>query len=151
MLLQLHVDSIYPIIIAASICANVARDQIVKNWVSTEGDLDGKVSKKFGSGYPSDPNTVKWMNENEDDFFGFPSVMRFSWKTISTRMKQTRNIEWSEDEDGEPNPATLRAKKLIKEKEELKEKKRRRASKYNHHRKGKVNSLFSLDTTTSIL
>lgn len=144
-------DSIYPIVSAASICAKVTRDQIVQNWVWTENDMDGKVSKNFGSGYPADPNTVKWMDENEDDFFGFPSIMRFSWKTISTRMQQTRNIEWSEDEDGDPNPSTLRAKKLLKEKEELREKKRRRALKYNHHRKGKVNALLSLDTTTSII
>lgn len=144
-------DSIYPIVSAASICAKVTRDQIVQNWVWTENDMDGKVSKNFGSGYPADPNTVKWMDENEDDFFGFPSIMRFSWKTISTRMQQTRNIEWSEDEDGDPNPATLRAKKQLKEKEELREKKRRRALKYNHHRKGKVNTLLSLDTTTSII
>ena len=143
-------DSIYPIVSAASICAKVTRDQIVQNWEWTEKDLDGKVSKQFGSGYPSDPNTVKWMDQNEDDFFGFPSIMRFSWKTISNRVEQTRTIEWSEDEDDEAEPTTLKAKKLIKEKEEQRERKRKRALKYNHHQKGKVNVLYSLDTSTTI-
>ncbi|CAO3698603.1 unnamed protein product [Rhizopus stolonifer] len=85
-------DSLYPIVSAASICAKVTRDQIVKNWIWTEPGLE--TPKNFGSGYPSDPNTIKWMDNNEDSFFGFPSIMRFSWKTISNRMNQTRNIEW---------------------------------------------------------
>lgn len=87
-------DALYPIVSAASICAKVTRDQYVQNWVWTEPGFEGTVSKQFGSGYPSDPNTIKWMDKNEDDFFGFPSIMRFSWKTISNRMNLTRNIEW---------------------------------------------------------
>lgn len=106
--------------------------------------------KDFGSGYPSDPNTVKWMDNNEDGFFGFPSIMRFSWKTISNRMIQTRNIEWSEDEDEEHEPTTKRAKKLKEDNEALKERKRKKALKYNHHQKGSINQYFSLDTTSNL-
>ncbi|CAO0801088.1 unnamed protein product [Mucor circinelloides] len=142
-------DSLYPIVSAASICAKVTRDQFVQNWQWTEADL--ALSKNFGSGYPSDPNTVKWMNENEVDFFGFPSIMRFSWKTISQRMMQSRNIEWSEDEDDEHEPTTKRAKKMLEEKIAQKERLRKRAAKYNHHRKGKLNTQFSLDTTDSLV
>lgn len=142
-------DSIYPIVSAASICAKVTRDQIVQNWQWTETALEGKVPKDFGSGYPSDPNTVKWMDKNEDEFFGFPSIMRFSWKTISNRMIQTRTIEWSEDEDDEQEPTTKRAKQLQEEKEAQRERKKKRASKYNHHQKGNINQHFSLDTTTN--
>jgi ribonuclease H2 subunit A len=142
-------DSLYPIVSAASICAKVTRDQYVHNWEWTETDL--VLSKKFGSGYPSDPNTVKWMNENEDSFFGFPSIMRFSWKTISQRMEKTRQIEWSEDEDDEHEPATKRAKKLLEEKLVKEERLRKKAAKYNHHRKGRLNKDISLDTCSILL
>jgi ribonuclease H2 subunit A len=90
------------------------------------------------------------MDANEDDFFGFPSIMRFSWKTISVRMNQTRTIEWSEDEDEEHEPTTKRGKKLNEEKDAQKERKRKRALKYNHHQNGKINQHFSLDTTSII-
>lgn len=142
-------DSLYPIVSAASICAKVTRDQFVQNWQWTETDL--ALSKEFGSGYPSDPNTVRWMNENEDVFFGFPSIMRFSWKTISNRMIQTRNIAWSEDEDDEHEPTTKRAKKLIEEKIAERERRRKKAAKYNHHQRGKLNGKFSLDAVPSLL
>ncbi|CAG8738682.1 16108_t:CDS:2, partial [Dentiscutata heterogama] len=44
-------DSKYPIVSAASICAKVTRDQILKHWTFVEKEL--KSSKIFGSGYPS--------------------------------------------------------------------------------------------------
>jgi ribonuclease H2 subunit A len=144
-------DSLYPIVSAASICAKVTRDQFVNNWVWAEDALEGsKISKLFGSGYPSDPNTVRWLDENEDSFFGFPSIMRFSWSTISNRMVKTRQIEWSEDEDDNPRPSTKREEKLIQEKRMKRERQRQRALKYNHHKRGKINTFFSLDTTKSI-
>ncbi|KAI8372970.1 ribonuclease HII [Radiomyces spectabilis] len=87
-------DSLYPVVSAASICAKVTRDQILQNWIWTEQGLDEKISKQFGSGYPSDPNTVRWLTEHEDSFFGFPSLIRFSWKTISNRMNATHTVEW---------------------------------------------------------
>ncbi|KAL0074114.1 ribonuclease HII [Phycomyces blakesleeanus] len=98
-------DALYPIVSAASICAKVTRDQIVQNWIWTEEGLD--IPKNFGSGYPSgkcfkqqvftyrtDPNTVKWLKKNGDRFFGYPSIIRFSWKTISTIIEEPKNIEW---------------------------------------------------------
>ena len=44
-------DSLYPIVSAASICAKVIRDHILKYWTPVEKDLN--MSNKFGSGYPS--------------------------------------------------------------------------------------------------
>ncbi|KAI9475752.1 MAG: ribonuclease H-like domain-containing protein [Benjaminiella poitrasii] len=144
-------DALYPIVSAASICAKVTRDQVVQNWEWTEQGLE--LSKDFGSGYPSDPNTVRWMDENEDSFFGFPSIMRFSWKTISQRMMQKRTVEWSEDEDdifdGQP-AVTKRVKNILEEKIAMKEKLKRKAAKYNHHQRGKINGLLSLDTTQEL-
>jgi ribonuclease H2 subunit A len=44
-------DSLFPIVSAASICAKVIRDHILKHWNPDEKDLN--MSTKFGSGYPS--------------------------------------------------------------------------------------------------
>ena len=37
----------------------------------------------LGSGYPSDPETKKWLQNNKHKIFGFPSLIRFSWNTCS--------------------------------------------------------------------
>jgi ribonuclease H2 subunit A len=71
-------DSLYPIVSAASICAKVKRDAVLRHWAFPQG-MD--VSRDFGSGYPSDPNTVQWLKDNADRVFGYPSVVRFSWQT----------------------------------------------------------------------
>jgi ribonuclease H2 subunit A len=34
-----------------------------------------------GSGYPSDPKTKAWLQNNIDQTFGYPDFVRFSWKT----------------------------------------------------------------------
>ncbi|OMJ22581.1 Ribonuclease H2 subunit A [Smittium culicis] len=73
-------DSLYPIVSAASICAKVSRDLIVKHWVFTE-TLPFQISSAYGSGYPSDPKTKDWLNKNIDKVFGYPSIVRFSWAT----------------------------------------------------------------------
>lgn len=51
---------------------------------------DGEIDKvrslqdtEIGSGYPSDPNTVRWLHQNVDPVFGFSSDVRFSWSTCS--------------------------------------------------------------------
>ncbi|KAI9598194.1 ribonuclease H2 subunit A-like protein [Syncephalis fuscata] len=74
-------DSLYPIVSAASICAKVTRDAIIKQWEFAEPGADAIVSRNFGSGYSSDPNTIKWLNSNIDPIFGFTGIVRFSWAT----------------------------------------------------------------------
>ncbi len=67
-------DVNYPVVSAASILAKVRRDLLVSNLREIHGD--------FGSGYPSDPKTVSfieaWFQENDLP----PPNMRGSWKTI---------------------------------------------------------------------
>jgi ribonuclease HII len=67
-------DASYPIVSAASIVAKVRRDQLIED-LKTENGVD------FGSGYPSDPKTKKfladWYSEHEE----FPDFVRHSWKT----------------------------------------------------------------------
>ena len=43
-------DSLFPIVSAASICAKVTRDDLLRRWEFEEANLD--VSREFGSGYP---------------------------------------------------------------------------------------------------
>jgi ribonuclease HII len=67
-------DVKYPVVSAASILAKVRRDLLVAKLREIHGD--------FGSGYPSDPKTVafieSWFQENDLP----PPYMRGSWKTI---------------------------------------------------------------------
>lgn len=72
-------DSTYPIVSAASICAKVARDQSLKYWIFPEGLTD--TYESFGSGYPGDPKTKAFLENNVDKVFGFPRIVRFSWST----------------------------------------------------------------------
>lgn len=115
-------DSTYPIVSAASIVAKVTRDAILKNWTFAEPKLSETIGQAFGSGYPSgkkfsimlkqiswlllkrlsscpfitlDPNTVRWLNENIDPVFGYPSIIRFSWSTTATILeKNAASVEW---------------------------------------------------------
>nr|XP_022907281.1 ribonuclease H2 subunit A [Onthophagus taurus] len=92
-------DSTYPIVSAASICAKVTRDHALKVWDfhdEIETPKDG-----FGSGYPGDPITKKFLAENCDLVFGFPSLVRFSWSTAEKILDEsTYYVEWEHiDED----------------------------------------------------
>ncbi|XP_059143732.1 ribonuclease H2 subunit A-like [Physella acuta] len=91
-------DSLFPIVSAASICAKVARDQAVKNWVFME-----QISLEepdYGSGYPGDPKTKKFLEQSFDKVFGFPSFVRFSWSTASLIMdKDGVAVRWEDDDE----------------------------------------------------
>ncbi|VUT26225.1 MAG: Ribonuclease HII [Candidatus Methanolliviera sp. GoM_oil] len=66
-------DEKYPLVAAASIVAKIARERSINELKSMYGD--------FGSGYPSDNKTIKFLQhyyrENEE----FPEFVRNSWKT----------------------------------------------------------------------
>lgn len=72
-------DDLFPVASAASIVAKVNRDREIKYWVFPEGLTD----RDFSCGYPSDSTTVKWLARNFEPLFGYPNIVRFSWKTIS--------------------------------------------------------------------
>ncbi|XP_072932689.1 ribonuclease H2 subunit A [Epargyreus clarus] len=79
-------DSIYPIVSAASIVAKVTRDHALKVWQFHEGlDLD---HIQFGSGYPGDPLTKKFIREQIDNIFGYPLLVRFSWSTAELMLQE---------------------------------------------------------------
>ena len=72
-------DSIYPIVSAASVVAKVTRDMNLEFYRESMAILQGQ---NLGSGYPSDPNTSKWLNGHVDQVFGWHfGLIRFSWQT----------------------------------------------------------------------
>ncbi|KAI0228245.1 Ribonuclease H2 subunit A [Lamellibrachia satsuma] len=89
-------DSTYPIVGAASICAKVARDRSVKDWKFMEAiDVEN-----YGSGYPGDPLTKKFMADNIDAVFGYPQFVRFSWSTAANLLEDKAvRVHWEDDDE----------------------------------------------------
>ncbi len=75
-------DFRYTIVAAASILAKVTRDNEIEK-------IKEKIGVEFGSGYPSDPRTVRFLNENWDKY---PSIFRKTWmsyKNVLQNQKQS--------------------------------------------------------------
>lgn len=68
-----HADRKYPVVSAASIIAKVNRDRAIEKL---------RKNHNLGSGYPSDPKTMKfikeWLSQNGD----VPVFVRKSWKPV---------------------------------------------------------------------
>lgn len=88
-------DALYPCVSAASICAKVTRDFSLNS--SKEQLYSREI--EWGSGYPSDPKTSKWLNTSVDPIFGWNQIVRFSWQTAKDAIKNNDGveIEWEED------------------------------------------------------
>jgi len=69
-----HADRNYPVVSAASIVAKVTRDSFVRRLHKKHG--------MFGSGYPSDPNTISYLRGFYETSTPFPTITRLSWLTI---------------------------------------------------------------------
>ena len=81
-------DSLFPVVSAASVAAKVTRDMNL-HWFNK--NMDVFKGKLLGSGYPSDPNTIKWLNESVDAVFGWPfGLLRFSWQTAKDSLERSR-------------------------------------------------------------
>jgi len=109
-------DSKYKPVSAASVCAKVARDHALKEWTFPEGSNVIIGPNGWGSGYPAggwflvhkflylflisnvcvilkpcsfpDPVTKKFLRANIDPVFGFPNIVRNSWATAETLLKE---------------------------------------------------------------
>lgn len=66
-------DSTYPIVSAASIVAKVHRDRRISEYHQRYGD--------FGSGYPSDPKTRRFLSTWIQAHQTFPDIVRKTWET----------------------------------------------------------------------
>jgi len=84
-------DKLYPIVSAASIIAKLTRDEKLESMAREIGFS----SKEIGSGYPSDPITVKWLRNTCDPDKAFPEIVRFSWSSaIRVMNDKAKKIEW---------------------------------------------------------
>lgn len=93
----------------------VVRDDLLKKWEFDE--IGPSFSKTLGSGYPGgmvriilvvcvvgisgvitvhlDPVTKKWLKTNLDPVFGYPSIIRFSWKTCDKLLDENATrVTW---------------------------------------------------------
>ncbi len=79
-------DFIYPIVGAASIIAKTRRDAKIRSLQEKYGEI--------GSGYPSDPVTIKFLADWVQEHKKLPPFARKSWKTsqdvLETRVKQRK-------------------------------------------------------------
>lgn len=104
-------DSTYPIVSLASICAKVSRDHALKAWVFRENI---EVAKEgFGSGYPGDPVTKRFLQSFEP-FFGYSRFVRFSWSTASNQLDASNaiSVEFEEDDEQHEKKVKLASKKM---------------------------------------
>jgi len=66
-------DSAYPVVAAASVLAKVRRDMRIRELHRNYGD--------FGSGYPNDPKTRKFLRDWIRTHNTFPDIVRKTWET----------------------------------------------------------------------
>ena len=67
-------DDKYLPVSAASILAKVVRDRAIERLKEQYGEI--------GSGYPSDPRTIKFLEGYYKEHGEFPPIVRRSWKTL---------------------------------------------------------------------
>ena len=53
---------------------------------------------ELGSGYPGDPKTKLWLQENKHEVFGYPNLVRFSWNTSINALQGTVKTKLYESE-----------------------------------------------------
>jgi len=77
-------DAKYPIVSAASILAKVERDKVISELREKHGNI--------GCGYPTDPNTIKFLEDWIRKFGFYPDFVRRSWKPAK-RLKTRSETE----------------------------------------------------------
>ena len=73
-------DINYPVVSAASVIAKVVRDREIEKAHKTFG-ID------FGSGYPNDPKTIRFLTDYVNQYGELPSIARKSWETSKRLME----------------------------------------------------------------
>ncbi|MFW3146260.1 MAG: ribonuclease HII [Thermoplasmatota archaeon] len=76
-------DDIYPVVGGASIIAKVTRDRRIE-------ELSRTVGRDIGSGYPSDPRTIHFMEGWLEETGELPPFARASWETSKKLLAKLR-------------------------------------------------------------
>lgn len=74
-------DFKYVVVSAASIIAKVTRDKEIK-------EIQKKIKEPIGSGYPSDPVTINFLEKNYNNYQGIFRKEWASWKKLNKKKKQ---------------------------------------------------------------
>ncbi len=85
LIVEYKADEKYVAVASASIIAKVLRDAYIGYLKTTYGD--------FGSGYPSDFRTIKWVEEVLRSSGSLPPIIRKSWKTIKKLGRHRKTLE----------------------------------------------------------
>src|SRR5216110_1755001 len=79
-----NADELFPVVSAASILAKVCRDREMRS-------IEESIGMTIGSGYPSDPDTIafleKWIREKGS----LPPHTRASWDTARRLLAESKN------------------------------------------------------------
>ncbi len=78
-------DRKYPVVSAASIVAKYVRDSEIEKLKQVYGD--------FGSGYPSDPRTIRFLIEFVRKRGSLPPIVRRSWSTVQRILREVRQTK----------------------------------------------------------
>lgn len=89
-----YADATYVVVGAASIVAKVRRDEIIEELKREFGD--------FGSGYPSDEKTQKFLREFFKKTASFPDCVRRRWKTVRRLTEPVQAFLPFADEEPQP-------------------------------------------------
>ncbi|CCG82783.1 Ribonuclease H2 subunit A [Taphrina deformans PYCC 5710] len=133
-------DSLFPIVSVASICAKVTRDKALLLAVPTDRSVaapdtatadsdpgpelhressfvDEISTGPWGSGYPSDARTQRWLRDSMDPVFGWSGPVRYSWSTVKDmldgagkhggRADTVVKVNWFDDAEVEDGQQTL--------------------------------------------
>jgi ribonuclease HII len=78
-------DRTYPIVSAASIIAKVERDKEIAELTGKYGDL--------GCGYPSDPKTIRFLQQCLKKLGEYPDFVRKSWKPAKKAKSENDSLQ----------------------------------------------------------
>lgn len=84
-------DEKYPVVSAASIIAKVYRDEAIER-------IKREIGVDFGSGYPSDPRTIRYIQNLISEREVLPPFVRKNWDTISRTKEEMANKKLEEFE-----------------------------------------------------
>lgn len=85
LVVEYKADQKYIAVAAASIIAKVLRDSYISHLRGIYGD--------FGSGYPSDPMTIKWVEDYLRSSNTLPPIVRKSWRTVKRFRGSQKSLE----------------------------------------------------------
>lgn len=86
---QHRADEIYPVVSAASILAKVRRDEEVRK-------IEEDIGQPIGSGYPTDPVTMNFLENWIKEKGELPPHTRHSWKTVRNLEEKLKNAKIEE-------------------------------------------------------